>query len=250
MLDDARAAAARTVRPARPHLDRPLGRDRQHLDDLHRRGRLAPGQPDEAVPRRPQRDVGRRHHQHRQQLPRPAGRDRRTRPLPPPAPVPRSGADTGAPRSTAAAPGSTSPPTTRSGRARPARPARARCSACSRRRSATSGQSTASTTGRPDGLPARGCVRATSRRPGRGAASTGWRCSPARTDRRCRSARPVLPSPRLQRALTAARQRVAVTGAFDEATRTALVAYQARVGPTQTATTDTATWTKLGKGRF
>ena len=34
---------------------------------------------------------------------------------------------------------------------------------------------------------------------------------------------------RLQRALTAARQRVAVTGSFDEATRTALLAYQARV---------------------
>ncbi|HXH77375.1 glycoside hydrolase domain-containing protein [Nocardioides sp.] len=55
---------------------------------------------------------------------------------------------------------------------------------------------------------------------------------------------------RLQRALTAARQRVAVTGVFDEATRTALMAYQARVRTAQTGTTDTATWTKLGRGRF
>ena len=33
--------AARPVRAARPHLDRPLGRRRQHLDDVHPRGRLA-----------------------------------------------------------------------------------------------------------------------------------------------------------------------------------------------------------------
>ena len=55
---------------------------------------------------------------------------------------------------------------------------------------------------------------------------------------------------RLQRALTAARQRVAVTGTFDEATRTALLAYQARVGAAPTGTTDARTWRKLAKGRF
>jgi peptidoglycan hydrolase-like protein with peptidoglycan-binding domain len=55
---------------------------------------------------------------------------------------------------------------------------------------------------------------------------------------------------RLQRALTAARQRVAVTGTFDEATRTALLAYQARVGAPATGTTDARTWRKLAKGRF
>ncbi|PUA79750.1 glycoside hydrolase domain-containing protein [Nocardioides currus] len=55
---------------------------------------------------------------------------------------------------------------------------------------------------------------------------------------------------RLQRSLTAARQRVAVTGAFDEATRAALLAYQARVGAAATGTTDAATWEALAKGRF
>ena len=66
--------APRPVRPAGPHLDRPLGRRGQHLHDLHPGGRLAPRRPDEAVPRRPQRDVGRRHDQHRQQLHRPRRR--------------------------------------------------------------------------------------------------------------------------------------------------------------------------------
>ncbi|KRF02577.1 hypothetical protein ASG88_04160 [Nocardioides sp. Soil777] len=55
---------------------------------------------------------------------------------------------------------------------------------------------------------------------------------------------------RLQRALTAARQRTAVTGSFDEATRTALLAYQAKVKTSPTGTTDAATWKKLAKGRF
>lgn len=55
---------------------------------------------------------------------------------------------------------------------------------------------------------------------------------------------------RLQRALTAARQRVAVTGAFDEATRAALVAYQTRVGAAATGATDATTWEMLAKGRF
>jgi hypothetical protein len=55
---------------------------------------------------------------------------------------------------------------------------------------------------------------------------------------------------RLQRALTAARQRVEVTGTFDEATRSALLAYQQRVGATPTGTTDAPTWTMLAKGRF
>ena len=49
-------------------------------------------------------------------------------------------------------------------------------------------------------------------------------------------------------ALTAARQRVEVTGAFDEATRTALVAYQTRVGAPASGTTDAATWQLLAPG--
>ncbi|CAA9407708.1 MAG: hypothetical protein AVDCRST_MAG06-2650, partial [uncultured Nocardioides sp.] len=67
-------AAARPVQPPVPHLDRPLGRHPQHLDVLHPGGRLAPGRPHEAVPRRSRRDLGRRHDQHRQQLPRPRPR--------------------------------------------------------------------------------------------------------------------------------------------------------------------------------
>ena len=55
---------------------------------------------------------------------------------------------------------------------------------------------------------------------------------------------------RLQRALTAARQRVEVTGTFDEATRSALVAYQTRVGATPSGTTDARTWRRLARGRF
>lgn len=55
---------------------------------------------------------------------------------------------------------------------------------------------------------------------------------------------------RLQRALTAARQRVEVTGVFDEATRTALLAYQTRVGAAASGTTDAATWDLLARGRF
>ena len=55
---------------------------------------------------------------------------------------------------------------------------------------------------------------------------------------------------RLQRALTAARQRVEVTGTFDEPTRVALVAYQTRVGTSPSGTTDAATWKALSKGRF
>ena len=52
--------AARTVHAARPDLDRPLGPAGQHLDVLHPRGRLAAGRPDEAVPGRSRRDLGRR----------------------------------------------------------------------------------------------------------------------------------------------------------------------------------------------
>ena len=55
-------------------LDRPLGRPGEHLHVVHPRGRLAAGRPDEAVPGRPRRDLGRRPHQHRPQLPRPRPR--------------------------------------------------------------------------------------------------------------------------------------------------------------------------------
>ena len=49
----------------------PGGTAGQHLHDVHPQRRLAAGRPDEAVPRRPRRELGRRHHQHRPQLPRP-----------------------------------------------------------------------------------------------------------------------------------------------------------------------------------
>ena len=59
------------LRPARLPRLRPLGRGR-HRRRPGRTGRLlGAAPPDEAVPRRPQGDVGRRHDQHRQRLPRP-----------------------------------------------------------------------------------------------------------------------------------------------------------------------------------
>ena len=74
MLDDARVQRpGQFALPDRIWIARWDGA-RQHLDDLHPRGRLASRRPDEAVPRRPQRDVGRRDDQHRQQLPRPRRR--------------------------------------------------------------------------------------------------------------------------------------------------------------------------------
>ena len=70
---DARRRAGqptRQVRAARRHLDRALGRHRQHQHHLPPRGRLAARRPREAVHGRPRRDLGRRPDQHRQQLPR------------------------------------------------------------------------------------------------------------------------------------------------------------------------------------
>ena len=64
-------AAARGVHAARPDLDRAVGRPGQHLDDVHPLRRLDARSPDEAVPGRPQREVGRGDDQHRPQLPRP-----------------------------------------------------------------------------------------------------------------------------------------------------------------------------------
>ena len=55
---------------ARHDLDRALGRRREHVDVVHPRRRLAAGRPGEAVPGRARRDLGRRDHQHRPQLPR------------------------------------------------------------------------------------------------------------------------------------------------------------------------------------
>ena len=152
--------APRPVRPAGPHLDRPLGRRRQHLDQLHRRGRLAAGRPDEAVPGRPQRDLGRRHDQHRQQLPR-AQRD------PGPArPGPRARARAGSGARTGTGAGRRDPLRRHPGRlpgllhaeagSGQPQPAPGPCSACSRRRSGTSASWTASTTARPAAPPAPG----------------------------------------------------------------------------------------------
>ena len=70
-LDDARVLRPGTVHAARPDLDRAVGRPGQHLDDLHPLRRLDAGPPDEAVPGRAQREVGRGDDQHRPQLPRP-----------------------------------------------------------------------------------------------------------------------------------------------------------------------------------
>ena len=95
-------AAAGGVRAARPDLDRAVGRPGQHLDDLHPLRRLDPRSPDEAVPGRPRREVGRGDDQHRPQLPRPPLRHR----------------GPGAGRATATAPRSTWP-TTRGSSLRP-----------------------------------------------------------------------------------------------------------------------------------
>ncbi len=145
---------------------------------------------------------------------------------------------------------STSRPTPPSSRdRRQAAPGR-RCSACSRRRSATPARSTATTTARPAAAACVDDLAQASPRPAPGAARTGWHCSPARTARCWPSAPPVPSVSRLQRALTAARQRVEVTGTFDEATRSALMAYQTRVGATPSGTTDARTWEMLARGRF
>lgn len=112
--------------------------------------------------------------------------------------------------------------------------------------------------GRLDGVYNRSTQRAA------GAWMTSRKFTPTRTWRRknwvsllAGQDRPVLglgatgPSvSRLQRALTAARQPVEVTGTFDEATGVALLAYQARVKVTATGTTDAPTWRRLAKGRF
>ncbi len=61
---------ARHLRVAGQDLDRPVGRRGEHLHVVHPLRRLAARRPREAVPGRPQRDLGRRHDQHRPQLPR------------------------------------------------------------------------------------------------------------------------------------------------------------------------------------
>ena len=73
---------ARALPPARPDLDRPLGRRGQHQHVVHPLRRLAPARPGQAVPGRARRDLGRRHHQHRPQLPRPRPRLGRGAPRP------------------------------------------------------------------------------------------------------------------------------------------------------------------------
>ena len=85
MLDDARVDARQPVPPARPDLDRGLEQPGRHQLQLHPQRRLAALQPGQPVPRRPQRDLGRRDDQHRPQLPQPAGPGsavRRPRPRP------------------------------------------------------------------------------------------------------------------------------------------------------------------------
>ena len=76
-LDQARVNDPDGVPPPRPDLDRPLGRRGQHVHVVHPQRRLAARRPDEAVPGRPQRDLGRRHDQHRPQLPQPRQARRR-----------------------------------------------------------------------------------------------------------------------------------------------------------------------------
>ena len=123
--------------PARPDLGGPLGRRGQHEHVVPPPGRLAATRPGEAVPGRPRREVGRRHHQHRSQLPRRrprlgrGGRDplrRRPDELPHLRPDPRA-AD----------------------QRRPSRRSDAsrRCSACSRSRASSREQSPGPTASRP-----------------------------------------------------------------------------------------------------
>ena len=72
MLDDARVSREQPDHAARPDLDRGLERQGQHQLVLHPQRRVAALPPPEAVPGRPQRDVGRRDDQHRPQLPQAA----------------------------------------------------------------------------------------------------------------------------------------------------------------------------------
>ncbi len=233
MLDDARDAAARPVRAAGPDLDRPLGRRRQHLDDVHPRGRLASRRPDEAVPRRPQRDVGRRHDQHRQQLHRPRRRLGR--------PCPRAGA-----RARAWATGSTrrSPPPPRS------RPASRCCSACSPSRAPTPGRSTASTTPRRSPA-ARAWQAARKFTPTDTFEKRHWvalLAAGARTTIKRGSADESVH--RLQRALNAAGAgRFRASGVFDAKTEAALRTYQSRLRIAVSGVATPQTWNKLQQGR-
>ena len=61
---------AEGLHAARPDLDRPLGRPRQHQHVVHPQRRLEAARPGQAVPGRARRDLGRRDDQHRPQLPR------------------------------------------------------------------------------------------------------------------------------------------------------------------------------------
>ena len=79
VLDEARVQTPTTYHlPDQIWIAR-LGRRGQHLHDVHPRDGLAPRRPDEAVPGRSQRDLGRGHDQHRPQLPRRWARRRPTR---------------------------------------------------------------------------------------------------------------------------------------------------------------------------
>ena len=153
---DARRRAgepAQGVHPARPDLDRPLGRRGQHHHVLHPRRRLAARRPGQAVPGRPRRDLGRRHDQHRPQLPRPRHGLR--------APRRRPHCD-GSADLNFRLPARSSPG--------PRRPARSRrCSACSRRR----GSTPAALNGRYSAATHRAVARVAGRGHGFAAGTTG-----------------------------------------------------------------------------
>ena len=153
---------ARHLRAAGQDLDRPVGRRGEHLHVVHPLRRLAARRPREAVPGRPQRDLGRRHDQHRPQLPRH--------------------------RQGIAGPGQ--PHVLRHGQPRPRRLPRTertpgarrtrsrRCSACSRAAVCTPGRSPAcgTTSWSPRSGPGR--PRTARRSPTPGRSATGCSCSP------------------------------------------------------------------------
>ena len=175
-----------------------------------------PRRPDEAVPGRPQRDLGRRHDQHRPQLPRPRRRLRRRARGPlPAAPGSATGSTPRSPRHRRAAdPGQgAAVPADRAGHLRRAGQRHVR------RRHDRRGPRLA-------GRPQVHRRRTPSRR------GTGRRCCPPerRTIVKCGSADESRP-PAAARAQRGRRQRaVRASGVFDAKTEQALRAYQARVG--------------------
>ena len=209
------------VRPPGPDLDRPLGRHREHQHAVHPQRRLEAARADQAVPGRPQRDLGRRHDQHRPQLPRPRpGLGRRPRDL--------------LRRHRRPSYGFTRAPSADRRRGR-RRPARSRpCSACSRSRASTPAGSTAA-------RPAGGRRGQRLAEQARHAGAAGLVASqlgvpaergrhPGREVRLHRPRRTPRAAGTLVAGTDATAKAVRATGVFDAKTDKALRAWQKRVG--------------------